>query len=112
MLLTVVYMKIFDTLFWYYSNVSDVEIFTAAFLSLMGNSLVHIIMYSYYMMSAMGPTLQPYLWWKKYITQLQLVRFIPPLYVMSVSTPENINFLSNCGICSMVVVPRTEQPQI
>jgi len=55
------------------------------------NSLVHIIMYSYYMMSAMGPTLQPYLWWKKYITQLQLVRFIiPPLCFMFISTPENI----------------------
>lgn len=41
------------------------------------NSFVHIIMYSYYMMAAMGPKYQKYLWWKKYITTLQLVkRFI------------------------------------
>nr|CAD7602474.1 unnamed protein product [Timema genevievae] len=37
------------------------------------NSFVHIIMYSYYMMSAMGPQFQKYLWWKKYITTLQMV---------------------------------------
>lgn len=57
------------------------------------------------MMSAMGPTLQPYLWWKKYLTQLQLVRFIiPPLCFMFVSMPENIklpfklwHLLSGCG---------------
>jgi len=37
------------------------------------NSFVHIIMYFYYMMSAMGPQYQKYLWWKKYITTLQMV---------------------------------------
>lgn len=37
------------------------------------NSFVHIIMYFYYMMAAMGPQYQKYLWWKKYITTLQLV---------------------------------------
>lgn len=39
------------------------------------NSFVHIIMYSYYMMAAMGPKYQKYLWWKKYITTLQLSQF-------------------------------------
>lgn len=37
------------------------------------NSFVHIIMYSYYLLSAMGPQLQKYLWWKKYITNMQMV---------------------------------------
>ena len=37
------------------------------------NSFVHVIMYSYYGLSAMGPAVQKYLWWKKYLTQLQLV---------------------------------------
>lgn len=37
------------------------------------NSFVHIIMYFYYMMAAMGPQYQKYLWWKKYITTLQMV---------------------------------------
>nr|CAD7417114.1 unnamed protein product [Timema poppensis] len=37
------------------------------------NSMVHVVMYSYYMMAAMGPQFQKYLWWKKYITWIQLV---------------------------------------
>lgn len=39
------------------------------------NSLVHAVMYSYYLLSALGPQVQPYLWWKKYLTTLQLVQF-------------------------------------
>jgi hypothetical protein len=37
------------------------------------NSFVHIIMYSYYLLAALGPEVQKYLWWKKYITTLQMV---------------------------------------
>lgn len=37
------------------------------------NSFVHIIMYSYYLLSGFGTRFQKYLWWKKYITKLQLV---------------------------------------
>jgi elongation of very long chain fatty acids protein 4 len=37
------------------------------------NSFVHTIMYAYYGLSALGPWVQKYLWWKKYITQMQLV---------------------------------------
>ncbi|XP_061399788.1 elongation of very long chain fatty acids protein AAEL008004 isoform X2 [Musca vetustissima] len=40
------------------------------------NTFVHIIMYTYYMFSAMGPKFQKYLWWKKYLTTLQMVQFI------------------------------------
>ncbi|XP_019891803.1 elongation of very long chain fatty acids protein AAEL008004 isoform X2 [Musca domestica] len=40
------------------------------------NTFVHIIMYTYYMFSAMGPQFQKYLWWKKYLTTLQMVQFI------------------------------------
>uniref|UniRef100_A0ABK9MMD7 Elongation of very long chain fatty acids protein n=1 Tax=Glossina morsitans morsitans TaxID=37546 RepID=A0ABK9MMD7_GLOMM len=40
------------------------------------NTFVHIIMYTYYMLSAMGPQYQKYLWWKKYLTTLQMVQFI------------------------------------
>lgn len=39
------------------------------------NSFVHIVMYSYYLLSAMGPQIQKYLWWKKYITQMQMIQF-------------------------------------
>ncbi|GBP90632.1 Elongation of very long chain fatty acids protein AAEL008004 [Eumeta japonica] len=40
------------------------------------NTFVHIIMYTYYMLSAMGPATRKYLWWKKYLTTLQMVQFI------------------------------------
>jgi hypothetical protein len=39
------------------------------------NSLVHFIMYFYYLMAAMGPQFQKYLWWKKYLTVFQMVQF-------------------------------------
>ncbi|XP_011405756.2 PREDICTED: elongation of very long chain fatty acids protein 4-like isoform X2 [Amphimedon queenslandica] len=39
------------------------------------NCLVHVVMYSYYALSALGPALKPYLWWKHHITHLQLIQF-------------------------------------
>ncbi|XP_072940549.1 very long chain fatty acid elongase 7-like [Epargyreus clarus] len=44
------------------------------------NNLVHVIMYSYYMMAAMGPQYQKYLWWKKHLTTMQLVQFYMVLF--------------------------------
>lgn len=53
------------------------------FLSILGgmasfhamiNSSVHVVMYLYYGLSALGPVAQPYLWWKKHMTAIQLVR--------------------------------------
>lgn len=40
------------------------------------NTFVHIVMYTYYLLAALGPKVQPYLWWKKYLTVLQMVQFI------------------------------------
>ncbi|XP_054274145.1 elongation of very long chain fatty acids protein AAEL008004-like isoform X2 [Macrosteles quadrilineatus] len=40
------------------------------------NTFVHIIMYSYYLLAALGPGMQKYLWWKKYLTSLQMAQFI------------------------------------
>lgn len=45
------------------------------FFLCMLNSLIHTIMYAYYGLSAMGPSVQKYLWWKKYLTQMQLIQF-------------------------------------
>ena len=38
------------------------------------NCYVHIVMYTYYLLAAMGPKMQPYLWWKKYMTVMQLTQ--------------------------------------
>ncbi|XP_078491344.1 very long chain fatty acid elongase 4-like [Ciona intestinalis] len=40
------------------------------------NSFVHFVMYTYYGLSAVGPHMQKYLWWKKYLTMLQLSQFV------------------------------------
>ncbi|XP_049781491.1 elongation of very long chain fatty acids protein AAEL008004 isoform X1 [Schistocerca nitens] len=40
------------------------------------NTFVHIIMYTYYLLAAMGPQYQKYLWWKKYLTAFQMVQFV------------------------------------
>lgn len=39
------------------------------------NNAVHVIMYAYYMLAAMGPEYKKYLWWKKHLTTIQLVSF-------------------------------------
>ena len=40
------------------------------------NSFVHIWMYLYYGIAAMGPQYQKFTWWKKYLTTLQMVQFV------------------------------------
>lgn len=40
------------------------------------NSFIHIVMYSYYGLAAMGPHMQKYLWWKKYLTIMQMSQFV------------------------------------
>ena len=55
--------------FWYRFNVPSITLFALL------NSLVHTLMYTYYALSAFGPKVQRHLWWKKYITQLQLLQF-------------------------------------
>lgn len=57
------------------------------------NSFIHIIMYSYYILAALGPSIQKYLWWKKHITTMQLVciSYLIDIYV----TCYEIHFLCN-----------------
>ncbi|KAI1286042.1 Elongation of very long chain fatty acids protein 1 [Halotydeus destructor] len=39
------------------------------------NAFVHIVMYAYYFLASFGDKMRPYLWWKKYITMIQLIQF-------------------------------------
>lgn len=39
------------------------------------NGFVHSIMYSYYFLTAFKPELKTSIWWKRYITQVQLAQF-------------------------------------
>lgn len=73
------------------------------------NSFVHIIMYAYYLLSALGPQMQKYLWWKKYITNMQMVGCID--YIKD-NKFQNLNFRSSsawhssikCNFSSLTVV--------
>lgn len=57
------------------------------------NSLVHVIMYSYYFLAALGPHMQKYLWWKKYLTTFQMLQFT----VVFIKSMVIITGLADCG---------------
>ncbi|XP_071439743.1 very long chain fatty acid elongase 1-like [Hetaerina americana] len=40
------------------------------------NAFIHVIMYVYYLLSALGPNVQRFLWWKKYLTTAQMGQFV------------------------------------
>uniref|UniRef100_T1JHG2 Elongation of very long chain fatty acids protein n=1 Tax=Strigamia maritima TaxID=126957 RepID=T1JHG2_STRMM len=46
------------------------------------NTFVHVVMYTYYTLAALGPQMQKYLWWKRYITLMQMTQFIVGLIHM------------------------------
>ncbi|GFY65986.1 elongation of very long chain fatty acids protein 7 [Trichonephila inaurata madagascariensis] len=55
------------------------------------NSFVHIVMYTYYGLAAMGPEVQKQLWWKEHLTKLQMVQFVVIIVFVIVIVP-----LSGC----------------
>lgn len=62
------------------------------------NTFIHIIMYSYYFLSALGPAVQKYLWWKRYITIMQIGQFIVFIPFMC------IPLIKDCGYPNSFVV--------
>ena len=40
------------------------------------NSFVHVVMYGYYFLASYGDRFQRFLWWKRYLTVLQLTQFL------------------------------------
>lgn len=58
----------------------------------MVNSIIHVIMYFYYALSAAGTSFQKYLWWKKYMTAIQLVQFV----IVSLHATQYY-FMSHCN---------------
>ncbi|XP_053212484.1 elongation of very long chain fatty acids protein AAEL008004-like [Panonychus citri] len=47
----------------------------SAFLPIF-NCFIHFIMYIYYAMACAGPSMKKFLWWKKQLTQIQIVQFM------------------------------------
>uniref|UniRef100_A0A3Q0R5C2 Elongation of very long chain fatty acids protein n=1 Tax=Amphilophus citrinellus TaxID=61819 RepID=A0A3Q0R5C2_AMPCI len=48
-------------------------------------SLVHVVMYLYYALAAVGPSMIKYLWWKRHLTTLQLVSMFTLFFSMLLS---------------------------
>ncbi|XP_022687638.1 elongation of very long chain fatty acids protein 1-like isoform X2 [Varroa jacobsoni] len=45
-------------------------------LGIMVNSAIHVLMYTYYFLAACGPIVRRHLWWKRYITRIQITQFV------------------------------------
>lgn len=56
------------------------------------NSFIHLVMYTYYGLAALGPKYQKYLWWKKYMTKMQIIQFI----LVTIHSTQLL-FLKNCN---------------
>ncbi|XKL64405.1 hypothetical protein PGB90_004491 [Kerria lacca] len=57
------------------------------------NTFVHTVMYGYYFLAALGPKVQKYLWWKIYVTRLQMLQFVFIIVYMAGL------ILANCDLC-------------
>ena len=60
---------------WIYFRYNGAFIVTS-YHFVLWNTTIHVLMYAYYGLSALGPSIQPYLWWKRYITQIQIAQFV------------------------------------
>lgn len=56
------------------------------------NSFVHSIMYFYYALATFGPSIQKNIWWKKYLTKLQLTQFIAYIIHSLIFLPNQIGY--------------------
>lgn len=62
------------------------------------NSVVHVVLYTYYLIAALGPKYKKYLWWKKYVTKIQLAQFcimlayLGTLLVFDCKLPKSLTF--------------------
>ncbi|GIY27016.1 elongation of very long chain fatty acids protein 7 [Caerostris extrusa] len=74
--------------FGWFAFRSETSGYLAVFMAM--NCIVHIVMYTYYAIAALGPKYQKYIWWKKYLTSLQIFQF----FVMTFYT--NVMFALGC----------------
>uniref|UniRef100_A0A1B0CCE1 Elongation of very long chain fatty acids protein n=2 Tax=Lutzomyia longipalpis TaxID=7200 RepID=A0A1B0CCE1_LUTLO len=63
-----------------------------SYLLMILNSGGHVIMYTYYTQCLLGPKFAKYLWWKKYITILQIIQFYVGVSFCIIGIIGNCNF--------------------
>ena len=77
------------------------------FSSILQLSGIHTLMYFYYLCAALGPWMQPYLWWKKYLTTLQvtsLLRIAPKNSSMKLSAGPVCDGFLPCNAANILPV--------
>ncbi|XP_055931559.1 elongation of very long chain fatty acids protein 4-like [Argiope bruennichi] len=67
-------------------------------ISMLLNSFVHVIMYFYYGLSAFGKSIQKYLWWKRYLTIIQIVQFLLVIAYIIISVGTGCEKMTNLQI--------------
>lgn len=65
----------------------------AAFFGAHMNAAIHVLMYLYYGLASCGPKIQKYLWWKKYLTIIQMVRHYLTLWLIIICVVEYVHLL-------------------
>ncbi|XP_077034544.1 very long chain fatty acid elongase 4-like isoform X1 [Agelaius phoeniceus] len=76
-------------LFNWWSGVKYVPGGQAFFVGML-NSFVHIFMYGYYALASLGPQMRQHLWWKRYLTILQLCQFV------AIAAHSSYNLFTEC----------------
>ncbi|NXO93735.1 ELOV4 protein, partial [Certhia brachydactyla] len=76
-------------LFNWWSGVKYVPGGQAFFIGML-NSFVHIFMYAYYALASLGPRMRRHLWWKRYLTILQLCQFV------AIAAHSSYNLFTEC----------------
>ncbi|XP_050039708.2 very long chain fatty acid elongase AAEL008004-like [Dermacentor andersoni] len=67
-------------------------------LGLAMNAFVHVVMYFYYFLATLGPRVRKHLWWKKYLTTLQIVQFV--IAILHISIP----LFVDCGFPKSIII--------
>lgn len=65
----------------------------AAFFGAHMNAAIHVLMYLYYGLASCGPKIQKYLWWKKYLTIIQMVRHYLTLWLITICVVGYVHLL-------------------
>ncbi|XP_001962505.4 elongation of very long chain fatty acids protein F [Drosophila ananassae] len=85
--------------------------FAAVILYCVLNVAVHVLMYTYYYLSSVSQAVQSSLWWKKYITMVQMVQFGIILSIIAYTlsqpncnVPRPVVYVSGCLTLSFLVL--------
>ncbi|KAI5695446.1 hypothetical protein M8J77_005241, partial [Diaphorina citri] len=68
------------------------------------NSIVHVVMYGYYLLCVLQPQYKTSIWWKKHLTQMQMIQFL----LNSIHSLQ-ILFYPDCGYPKwlvLIIVPQ------